>query len=652
MTRADEIRQAQLDWGSGDTAGPRSIFFDDIYFSGDGPAETRHVFLDGVGAAQLFETREHTVIGELGFGSGLNFLMAWDAWTRARRPAGARFHFFSVEAFPLSTDDLARAHANWPALAAFADILRKKWPPRIAGRHIVRLSEDVTLTLLFGDALDGVTRTDASIDAWFFDGFSPAKNPAMWSPALFAEVARLSASGARFATFTVAGDVRRALSANGFRVEKRPGFGKKREMLAGVFEGAPDGASSKNESRAPWFDTRNVKKVAPGASVAIIGAGIAGASLARALMRAGLRPVVYEAAAPASGASGNPAGLIMPRLDLGDTPAARFHRAAYLFTISLLTELSETSTGPFFNPCGVLHHATNDRERAKASALMEAGVLPEGWMREDESGLFFPQAGVAAPAAFVSALLGDTPLINKQVTSLENEGDDVCVVCDDGARTFYDSVVIANGPGAHELASAAPLPLAASAGQVDHFPDARAPAFAHAMGPYAAPAMKDGAPDGLIIGATYEAVPLDHIPVASNTATESNINIIVEKAPALVEELRPEDARPRASLRATTPDRMPVAGPMPDWAFAAQAYRGLAQGARQDYLPAQYQDGVFTLTGLGSRGLVTAPFAATTIAAEMTGAPSPIDHETREALHPLRFLIRDIKRGRPLNLTP
>ncbi|MCK5746437.1 MAG: FAD-dependent 5-carboxymethylaminomethyl-2-thiouridine(34) oxidoreductase MnmC, partial [Oricola sp.] len=376
-----------------------------------------------------------------------------------------------------------------------------------------------------------------------------AKNPAMWSEEIFKEAARLSNDGATFATFTVAGSVRRALEAAGFEWEKRPGFGRKKEMLGGRIAKAP--APTK---RAPWF--ARGEPVKPGASVAVIGAGIAGASLAHALRQAGFHPSVYEASGVASGASGNPAGLVMPRLDAGDTPAGAFHALAYLHTLRLLKELG----GGVFNPCGVFHHAGDDKERARQEKLLLQGALPDGYMALQPEGLFFPQAGVVDPPAFVKALLADTPLIEEKALRLRPAGGGWRVETEKSG-TEFDAAVIANGLDALRLEPARTLPLAGSAGQIDWFPDAAPPDRAHAFGPYAAPCPKGGA----VIGATYAPVNVGAEPRFTKEATASNIAAVARTMPGLAASFDPDRARPRASIRCTTPDRLPVCGPVPDW---------------------------------------------------------------------------------------
>ncbi|MGE0410269.1 MAG: tRNA (5-methylaminomethyl-2-thiouridine)(34)-methyltransferase MnmD, partial [Amphiplicatus sp.] len=340
------IVSAQVDW---DANAPRSIFFGDIYFSGDGEAEAGHVFLKGNALEARFAGAARFSIGELGFGTGLNFLTTWALWRRAAGPR-ARLRYFSVERFPLDAADLARAHRAWPGLQDLAARLRAALPPPARGLHQIDMAEDVTLLLGLGEAGDILARAEGPVDAWFFDGFSPAKNPDMWRTALFEEAARLSAPTATFATFTVAGDVRRALAAAGFAAEKCPGFGRKREMLCGRIERRPA-----RSPRASWFQPAGGGPLAPGARLAIIGGGIAGASLAREARRAGLRPTIFDPEGLAAGASGNRAGLVMPRLDLGGGAGARFFVLSYLHTIRLLSSLSkDPSEKDLFIACGVL----------------------------------------------------------------------------------------------------------------------------------------------------------------------------------------------------------------------------------------------------------------------------------------------------------
>lgn len=222
---------------------PCSGEFGDVYHPADGGAgQARLVFLAGNGLPERWRGRKAFVILETGFGLGLNFLATWAEW-RADPERCARLHFISAEKHPFTLHDLATLHARHPEFAPLAAELRRSWPPLAPGFHRLHLDGgQVTLTLLFGDALDCLLRIEAGVDAFYLDGFAPERNPEMWSRSLFQAVARLAQPGATLATWTVASAVRQALAVVGFAAEKRPGFGRKREMLAGRY--APASLSS------------------------------------------------------------------------------------------------------------------------------------------------------------------------------------------------------------------------------------------------------------------------------------------------------------------------------------------------------------------------------------------------------------------------
>ncbi len=631
---AGELEHAIVDWVAN---APRSILFDDIYYSGIGPEESRHVFIDGNDLDVRFSSKRHLSIGELGFGAGLNLLVAWDLWRRTLKDEAAQLNFLSVEKFPLSSDDLRRAHLEWPQFSDLSAALLRRYPPLVRGIHQFRLDEGVTLTLCFGDAETALPSIEATIDAWFLDGFAPAKNPEMWTPSIFAEVARLSALDATAATFTVAGAVRRDLSASGFVVEKRPGFGRKREMLA-----ARRTAHAPPSARSPWFQNGNVRQLTTGASVAIIGGGVAGASIAGELSASGLRPTIFDPRGLAAGTSGNPVGIIMPRLDAGDDAAARFFRSAYCHALATIEMLEERTGETFFQPCGALLVAADDEEKARQQKVLAANHLPQSWIKARGEGLFYPNAGVIEPVRYCSALASGAPLRAIRVTSLSLTGNGVLINLSDGSRDQFDAVVIANSHDAARFAQARTLPMTAVLGQIDFFPDATAPAFAIVDGLYAAPAPHGG----LVVGATYE--PLHGAAASRESAAATTANIKAARAilPQQLSQLEHGGSKPRASIRCQTPDRLPIIGPMPDWDFYGAEYDDLRLGLRREYPPGRVAPNIFIFAGLGSRGLVTAPLCAAALRAEMIGAPSPLEREIAEALHPARFFIRDLKRSK------
>lgn len=218
------VAHEKLEWKEGGV--PVSCRFDDPYFSlGNGLAETRHVFLDGNGLPGRFRPGFH--VAELGFGTGLNMLAALIAWREAGIAGPLRFTSF--EGFPLAAADIAQALAAFPEAAAVAGPFLEQWAQ---GARVIRLP-GLEAEVIIGDVRETLPRWQGRADAWFLDGFSPAKNPEMWGEGLMAEVGAHTAPLGSFATYTAAGHVRRALQAAGFQVQRQAGFGHKRHMSVG-----------------------------------------------------------------------------------------------------------------------------------------------------------------------------------------------------------------------------------------------------------------------------------------------------------------------------------------------------------------------------------------------------------------------------------
>jgi tRNA 5-methylaminomethyl-2-thiouridine biosynthesis bifunctional protein len=229
-----------LEWRDGQ---PYSSLYGDVYYSTDiknpqqGLDETDYVFLQHNHLAQRWQSLANTdfVIAETGFGTGLNFLSACQLWLKTA-PVSAKLHFISVEKHPLTRDELSQTQAMWPSFNALSNNLLEQYGDLGAGLHNYTFFDGrITLSLLIGDACQMLSQLQTKMDAWFLDGFSPAKNPDMWQQALYMQIARLSKTGTTFATFTSAGMVRRGLLAVGFNVKKTTGYGKKREMSYGQF---------------------------------------------------------------------------------------------------------------------------------------------------------------------------------------------------------------------------------------------------------------------------------------------------------------------------------------------------------------------------------------------------------------------------------
>jgi tRNA U34 5-methylaminomethyl-2-thiouridine-forming methyltransferase MnmC len=222
-----------LEWLDGDM--PYSTAFGDhFYCREDGRAEAAYVFLDGNALPARWQAGGEFTIGELGFGTGLNFcetLRQWKAFP-ARHPA-ARLHFISFELYPMERDNIAKALSRWPVLDGERNALVARWPDNPAGTVVLEFEDGVCLSVVCGAALESIEASNHVFDAWYLDGFAPSRNPDMWSPDIMAELFAHTRQGGTFATYAAAGFVRRNLQGAGFEVLRRPGFAGKREMLHG-----------------------------------------------------------------------------------------------------------------------------------------------------------------------------------------------------------------------------------------------------------------------------------------------------------------------------------------------------------------------------------------------------------------------------------
>ncbi len=645
-----QLPSADITWRA--DGSPQSTRFDDIYFSSeDGLAETTHVFLKGNELPDAWADRSQFIIGETGFGTGLNFLVTWALWRETRRP-NQHLHFISVEGFPLTAQELSKALLKWPSLKDLAAELLARYPAPHEGTHLIYLPDNVSLTLCESDAVSALGSLDAQVDAWFFDGFSPASNPDMWSEAVFAEVARLSKTGTTFSTFTAAGAVRRGLGAQGFDVQKVKGFGRKRDMLVGQMKEPPKDAEAK-----PWY---RIPASTNPKSATIVGAGIAGAATAYALRHRGLSVRLVDSEGLGAGASGNPAALFMPRFSVAPTPEDDFHIAAYLYAERRMRELQHDASHPFFDARGVLQFARNDSEARRFEKIATRAPLPPGHLEliapkevsrvaGFETGypaFLFPRAGVINPLKLLAHLTQGLDVERISASALSKvEG---CWMLDGMKDTGTEVLVLANGPGLSEFPETEWLPLEPVLGQITNLPPGTLPPQTHALvaGPYL---ISDG--DGsALTGATYE-LGRDSVDKREPTTLghQHNLRDFATTFPAFettLGTLAPETLSGRVSFRAQVPDRVPFAGPAPISDKYLTGYDRLRHGDRfAKYPPAPVYPGLFLIGGLGARGFTTGLLLGELLAAQIMGAPSPLPRDLAEAVHPARFLIRGLRKN-------
>lgn len=652
---------AELSWS--EEGQPFSTRFDDVYFSREsGLEETRHVFLQH----NQLESRWSALpaggsfcIGETGFGTGLNFLCAWQWWDRLA-PADARLHYVSCEKYPLSRNDLQRALALWPELGPWAEQLLARYTDLAPGwQHFSLAGGRVTLTLLIGDVLDTLPLLDARVDAWFLDGFAPARNPDMWQPALYDQLARLCAPGATLATFTSVGAVRRGLQEAGFAMHKVKGFGRKREMLRGEFQGARAAAWE-----APWY--QRPASPAGERSALVIGAGLAGCATARSLASRGWQVTVLERHGHAAAeASGNPQGILYCKLSPHQTLLSRYVQASYAYALRLLNQLLPQGDSTW-QACGVLQLSTDEKERERQQALGGLGFPPAflqrvnseqasriAGVRIDRSGLFFPAAGWVNPPSLCHALLQHpniTLLCHHDALQLERRGAQWHALAD-GQRSLASAAVavICSANDSRRFTQTADMPLKPIRGQISQLPataDSRALRTVLCAEGYISPARLGEHH----VGASFRFDRLDSEP--SIEENRSNLELLDQLSAQLAVALRSGQRDPaalpaRVALRCTTPDYLPLIGPVADAAAFEQDYAVLGKDAsKQPDAPTRWYPGLYINAGHGSRGIVSCPLSGELIAAWLDNEPLPLPRDVAEAVHPARFMLRRLIRGR------
>ncbi|MCW3150215.1 bifunctional tRNA (5-methylaminomethyl-2-thiouridine)(34)-methyltransferase MnmD/FAD-dependent 5-carboxymethylaminomethyl-2-thiouridine(34) oxidoreductase MnmC [Stutzerimonas stutzeri] len=650
-----DFQHAELDWD--DNGQPQSRHYGDVYFSrASGLAETQHVFLAQNDLQRRFAelaADRHLVIGETGFGTGLNFLCAWQLFDEVA-PSGARLHFVSVEKHPLTRADLARALALWPQLHTQAEQLLEQYLAIHPGfQQLVFAGGRVVLTLLVGDVQDCLPSLDARVDAWFLDGFAPAKNPGMWQPSLFAELARLSAPGATLGTFTSAGFVRRGLGEAGFDMQRVPGFGHKREILRGRFIGTP-AITSKPWYARPDFQPRQRRAL-------VIGAGLAGCASAASLAARGWHVTVLERhAAPAEEGSGNPQGVLYLKLSAHGTALSRLVVSGFGYTRRLLRHLQQ---GQDWDACGVLQIAYDDSERERQeelAAAFPADLVHALAQRDAEQlagvalpagGLFYPDAGWAHPPAVCRWLLAQPNielLRHRDVLELQRDGEQWQALCAGQVLVEAPVVVLAGAADAAAFSQCDWLPLKRIRGQITCLPATEASAQLRtvlcAKG-YVAPA-RNGVHT---LGASFNFQQTDAAP--SEAEHLSNLEQLAGVSTDLYQRLQADPSTAaslagRVAMRCTSPDYLPLVGPLADAEGFASTYAELGKNARRTPdAPCPWLDGLYVNTAHGSRGMITTLLSGELLAAWLNGEPLPLPREVAEACHPNRFLLRKLVRG-------
>jgi tRNA 5-methylaminomethyl-2-thiouridine biosynthesis bifunctional protein len=693
--------EAQIEWnGNGQ---PVSTKFDGVYFNTEGGIdETRYVFMEQNGLPERWNSlaNQSFTIGETGFGTGLNFLVTANTWlqqpqinTDTNPRSQSILYFVSVEKYPLSKADLQQALTLWPELSELAEELIQQYPPAIPGIHRLHLANNrIILTLMYGDARNMFAALKSNdhplfhrqnnpvIDAWFLDGFSPAKNPDMWTNELFQTIADLSQPHTTFSTFTATNSVRHGLEQVGFKVEKPPGLTNKHEMLRGIFTNFADTGISEADLvptpfstpyQAPWYLAPTIEK--PETAI-VLGGGIAGCTTARALAERGIAVTLIERHKKvAQEGSGNPQGILYPKLSTKTSQLARFGLAALLNASHYHSKFLDSPEASMGERCGVLVLPQSECDKkqfeeiaklfpGKFVQLLEDKQLHQmaGLPLTNQFGLFFSQLGWIKPA-LACQLLTEHPLITiktAEVADIVYQSNSLHQPDSQHQPSFWQTLdgtgntidnaqilVIACGFDSSKFSQTDHLPIQKVRGQITSLSatDQSSALKTVLCGEgYIAPAIGDVH----TLGATYNVG--ETTTAVRSEDHQSNLQQLATTDATMAEIFDQADINKlqgRVAFRCTTSDYLPIAGPVPKLDDYLQNYGFLRKNARAHIpIAGATWPGLYINIGHGSRGLSYAPMCAELLASQICGEVPPLELDLRQALHPGRFIIRDIKK--------
>ncbi|MBT8134632.1 MAG: bifunctional tRNA (5-methylaminomethyl-2-thiouridine)(34)-methyltransferase MnmD/FAD-dependent 5-carboxymethylaminomethyl-2-thiouridine(34) oxidoreductase MnmC [Gammaproteobacteria bacterium] len=638
---------------------PYSSLFDDIYYSSDddetvsGESEFNHVFFKHNGLPQRWTSRDDFVIAELGFGSGLNCILTIREWLNHCAASNSRktLHYIAIEKHPLSPACITELMSRYPELKPYSDELVENYPPAIEATHRRSLFDNrVVIYFKFMDVKDALDDEAAYVDAWYLDGFSPAKNPAMWSAEVFSKLSLNSRGGATCSTYTAAGSVKRNLQQAGFITEKVSGYGKKREMLVArlpAVEAADKDAPLLRYQEKPWFK-RPARLDSPAKTATIIGAGIAGLSLAYSLVQRDWSVTIIDKHNEIrEAASSNPAPIVYPRLSVNNDIDMAFYTSAYCHALYVLQRLQKTSKRKFWYDDGLLQ--TFDESRI-SKILDSFGFNKEYISKSDAADnagkvmVDYVSAGVVLPAILCDVLRDQC---GDKLKMIEADVDEVAFYhgrwhcCSDTASIQKDDVlIVANGSGVNDLGLSPAYPVEIVRGQVVvlNANDASTQIKKTRNDEvHITPAIENKH----YLGATYSRENLNA------AAEQEDTKELLESLKNIYPDMFKQDDCCEAwvGFRTVSKDRAPIVGAVPDVSFYEKEYADIRHGSKTSvYHSAAYVTGLYISAAHGSRGFTSCFLSAEIVASLIDGSPIPVGKAVLDYLSPSRFIVNDLKR--------
>lgn len=649
-----QIKHAQIEWS--DQSEPFSSLFDDHYFNTDeGINESNYVFLQGNELNKRWSDCEENLfcIAESGFGTGLNFLnscLLFQEFLTANPDKPLKqLIFSSFEKYPLNKNDLLKALSRWPRLAPYIKPLIEQYPIALTGCHRLKLNEfNITLDLWFGD----ISETLATIylppsglfDCWYLDGFSPNKNPEMWNQTLFKQIAASCKSDASIATFTAAGFVRRGLQEAGFAIKKRKGYGKKREMLTGRL------TIKKIET------DRNKEKEA-----AIIGGGISSACLTLALIQRGYKVTLYcKDKQLAEGASSNLQGALYPLLNAEHNCLSQLFANAFLYSRNYIKQINKSD--PFdFDLNGLLQLYYDNSASKKLDKIAQANFPPELVCKKNsdetdkiaqldinQTSLYYPLAGWLSPKQMVKAIFNKAQREGNLTLHLDHKLESFdkdrqgwrCHFADKTVR--HKQLILTTAMETLNFKQCEAIPLSAARGQVTHIPTT--PVLQKLKVTLCHQGYLTPVNNNLhCMGASFKRHQLN-IEISQQEQLDNKQKLakcITGKE--WVKQINADHQDANAAVRCMTRDHFPYLGQVADYQKIKALYLQTGEADAQAML-----DDLFILTGLGSRGLCSAPLLAELLASQINHEPLPLNKEIVDKMSISRQWLSYLKKGKAL----
>ncbi|CAM2909120.1 bifunctional tRNA (5-methylaminomethyl-2-thiouridine)(34)-methyltransferase MnmD/FAD-dependent 5-carboxymethylaminomethyl-2-thiouridine(34) oxidoreductase MnmC [Legionella worsleiensis] len=659
------IEVANLDWHN-DL--PFSKRYEDVYSSSEsGIRQSRYVFINGNHLLERWSELPNSTdtlfnIGETGFGSGLNFLVTLKLWEEFA-PASARLHYFSCEKHPLRLSDLQRCLALWPELSQYAIQLYEQYPVLTQGYHHLSFCNGrIKLTLMLGDALecfeqllvcgDAILESklrQSFIDAWYLDGFSPAKNEDMWSYPLFSVLAMLSKENATYATYTAAQIVKSSLSQAGFTVEKKKGFGPKRHMLSGVYKKPQSHYYSVKQT--PWHASIPFKS--ENKTAHIIGGGLAGCFMAHCLANRGWTVTLFdERHAVGAGASGNYQAVLFPKLSAYDSPLTQLMLSSFLYANKIYKgmlrqypELGELN--------GSLLLAYDDKELQRQTSLEtwlhhypELGQLITAdaasklsGISINHPGLYIPLSGWINSPVLCELLIDRKGIIlntNTTVDSFSYNGKSWII-----NENAADVLIICSGNKTAAFNQTQYLPIKPIRGQMSTIAatsDSSLLKIPICGDGHVLPAMNGCHSFGASYNLGDSSEQIQEEDDLSNLCKLLNISSSDLWSKEILHHW--------AAVRASTPDYLPLVGPVVKRDEFIEQFSALELNSKRWIgNPGPYIPGLYVCAGFGSRGLTTIPLCAEWLASLINNEIGCIPRTLIKAISPTRFLRKNIIRG-------